>query len=83
MALREHCLDGVFGNDGGAEDLKAAFAADTRVQAAFAMAAAAYEEMKKAQEKHPGLCGPSPAQAALSAWLDVLDLRRDQDRDEK
>lgn len=84
MALPKHELDHVFEKaKDGAGSLKTAFADDERVEAAFTMAVASYNEMEKFQEKHPKFVGPSPSQAALSAWLDVMNLRRDWDGGEK
>lgn len=76
MALRKHWLDDVFDKASATDSLRSAFLDEKKTEAAFAMAVAEYELTKKHCEEHPNVLGATPAQAALSKWLEVMELRR-------
>tara|TARA_R110002111_G_scaffold161943_1_gene228226 strand:- start:585 stop:791 length:207 start_codon:yes stop_codon:yes gene_type:complete len=66
--MHPHKLDTVF-ND--VENLSSEFTDSPAVQAAFSAAQTAYQERNGNSSP-----GPAPEQAALSAFLDCLDLQR-------
>jgi hypothetical protein len=69
-AMPPHPLDGVFDN---VTNFREAFIGSPLFELALAKAVAAYRETQQAQINNPELCGASPQQEALRAFLSVLN----------
>lgn len=83
MASEAHWLEKeVFGKGTMGRGTEGHFNENPRVQAAFATADAVYQAVKGIQDGRLGITfGFSPKQAALSAFLEVLELKRDYQED--